>query len=204
MSASPWTSLQNISRRRGRLGVYAPWPLVGVALLLVLMIILTPILVSNGKPAPGFLTQAEVVVDRTTTNATFHFYVWALGETIRYDVINIGLAMSFNWTGTSSISWGRLNWTHWENGSDVLSVIVTTLANPIALNISAHYTSPSGSTWYVGVLAFYVAAASRSGAETLYSATATSGVAVPSPQSVSNDTLPVAILLSDVGAGGGP
>jgi len=191
-------------RARGRLGIYAPWPLVGVSLLLVLMILLTPVLVRNGKPAPGILTQAELVVDKTVTNSSFHFYVWALGETIRYDEIRIGVASSFNWTGTNSISWNRLTWTQWNNDSDTLSVIVSTAANPVALNISAHYTSPSGSTWYVGLLAFYTSPASSSGGESLYSATATSGVAVPSPLGVNNDTLPVAILLANAGPGGAP
>jgi hypothetical protein len=189
-------------RAGGRLGTYAPWPLVGVALLLVLMILLTPVLVRNGKPAPGLLTQAELVVDKTASNSTFHFYVWALGETIRYDQIRIGVASSFNWTGSSSIAWNQLNWTQWSNDSNAVSVIVSTSANPVALNISAHYTSPAGSTWYVGLLAFYVAVTSPPSGESLYSATATSGVAVPAPLAVNNDTLPVAILLSNAGPGG--
>ena len=204
MSESLLSPIRTSPRPRGRLGVYAPWPLVGVSLLLVLMILLTPVLVRNGKPAPGILTQAELVVDKTSTNASFHFYVWALGEEIRYDEIRVGVAASFNWTGTSSISWNRLNWTVWDNESNMLSVIVNTLANPVALNISAHYTSPGGSTWYVGLLAFYASAPSSPGGESLYSATATSGVAVPSPLPVNNDTLPVAILLSNAGPGGQP
>ncbi|HKN07827.1 MAG TPA: hypothetical protein VJ021_09600 [Thermoplasmata archaeon] len=204
MSGSFFSPNGTPPRPRGRLGVYAPWPLVGVSLLLVLMILLTPVLVRNGKPAPGILTQAELVVDKTSTNASFHFYVWALGETIRYDVIRIGVASSFNWTGTTSISWNRLNWTQWDNDSNVLSVIVNTTANPVALNISAHYTSPSGSTWYVGLLAFYASPAASSSGESLYSATATSGVTVPSQLAVNNDTLPIAILLANAGPGGYP
>ncbi|MGD0588290.1 MAG: hypothetical protein ABSA63_05795 [Thermoplasmata archaeon] len=190
---------------RGRLGVFAPWPLVGVALLLVLLIVLTPVLVSNSnQPGPGLLTQAELVVDKLSTNATVHFYVWALGETIRYDEIHIGLAGSFNWTGTSAVAWNRLNWTDWHNGSDLLSITFGSMVNPVALNISVHYVSPAGSTWYVGMIAFYVALTSPPSGESLYSSTPTSGVAVPSPVAVSNSTLPFAILLADVGPGGGP
>jgi hypothetical protein len=193
------------SRPRGRLGLFAPWPLVGVALLLTALVVLTPVLVANThQPGPGILTQAELVIDKTASNATVHFYIWALGETIRYAEIHFGVATSFNWTGTTSISWNRLNWTQWHNGSDLLSVIVATTANPVALNVSAYYVSPSGNTWYVGLLAFYVSPSSSSSGESLYSATATSGVAVPSPLAVSNSTLPVAILLANVGPGGGP
>lgn len=194
-----------VPRPPGRLGFFAPWPLVGVTFLLAVLVILTPILVSNShQPGPGFLTQAELVVDKTVTNASLHFYVWALGETIRYDAIRVGVATAFNWTGTTPVAWKGLNWTEWNNGSSVLSVIFATAANPVALNISVHYVSPAGSTWYVGVLAFYVSPATAPGGESLYSATATSGVAVTSQLPVSNNTLPTAILLANVGPGGVP
>jgi hypothetical protein len=193
------------TRRRppGKLSIYAPWPLVGIALLLVAFIVFTPELISNSRqPGPGLLTEAELIVDKIPENATLHFYVWALGETIRYDEIHVGVATAFNWTGGGSPVWSQLNWTQWDNGTDVLSVILASSANPVALNISVHYVSPSGSTWYVGILSFYVLTSVPSGSESLYSATGTSGVAVASPLAVSNDTLPVPILLANVGSGG--
>jgi len=167
--------------------------------------VFTPVLVANThQPGPGLLTQAELVVDKISTNATLHFYVWALGETIRYDEVHVGVATLFNWSGTQTMSWRTLNWTQWYNDSDALAVIVASAANPVALNISAHYVSPSGSTWYAGLLSFYVQQSVPSGSESLYSASGTSGVAVASPLAVSNNTLPVTILLADVGAGGVP
>ncbi len=193
-----------VPRSRRPLGRYAPVPLVGVVVLLVVMIILTPVLLANGKPAPGLLTQAELVVDRTSTNSTFHFYVWALGETIRYDQIHVGVATAFNWTGTSAIAWSGLRFDTWYNQSDVLSSIVASSDDPVALNISAHYTSPSGSTWYFGLVAFYAAVTSPPSGESLYSASGSSGVTVPSTIAINNDTLPVAILLADVGPGTPP
>jgi len=196
-------ALRGGSRPRGRLGVYAPWPLVGVALMLVALVVVTPVLVTNThQPGPGFLTQAELVIDKISSNATFHFYLWALGETIRYAEIRVGVADGFNWSGTTPLAWNQLNWSEWHNGTNLLSVAVSSVANPVALDISVHYVSPSGSTWYVATLAFYAAITSPPSGESLYSATATSGVAVPSPLAVSNNTFPLAILLADVGAGG--
>jgi len=203
MTGARDTLLRTARRPPGRLGVYAPWPLVGVTVLLIALIVFTPQLAANShQPGVGILTQAELVVDKTSGNSVLSFYVWALGEEIRYEYIDIGLAVSFNWTGNTSVSWSTLKWSTWHNGTEVLSEIVHTTENPVALNISAYYTSPSSSTWYVGVFAFYVAVSTAS--ETLYSATETSGVAVTSPLAVSNDTLPVAILLQNVGMGGGP
>jgi len=193
-------------RPPGRLGVYAPWPLVGVTVLLVALIVFTPQLVSNGRqPAVGILTQAELVIDKVAGNSSFHFYVWALGEEIRYNQINVGVATAFNWTGNTTPLWSAFHWARWYNGTDVLSEIVSLSQNPVALNISAYYYSPStsSSTWYVGVFAFFVGSTPTSG-ESLYSATGTSGVAVTSPLVVSNSTLPAIILLSNVGPGGGP
>lgn len=191
-------------RPPGRLGVFAPWPLVGVTVLLIALIVFTPVLVANAhQPGPGILTQAELVVDRVAGNATFHFYVWALGEEIRYQEMYVGVATSFHWTGNSSVPWSTLNWTRWHNASNVLSEIVESTANPVALNIYAYYYSASGSTWYVGVIAFYVGGTLSSG-ETLYSASETSGVTLTSPLAVSNDTLPTVVLLHNAGSGGGP
>lgn len=203
MSTAVGVGVRPVRRPPGRLGRYAPWPLVGVAVLLVALIVFTPILVSSTRhqPAPGILTQAELVVDKLAGNSTLHFYVWALGEEIRYDEMHIGVAGSFNWTGTSVLNWSRLNWTVWYNGTDVLSEIISSAANPVALNISAYYLSPSGNAWYVGVVAFYVTAATPTSGESLYSASDTSGVAVTSPLTVSNDTLPAAILLHNAGGG---
>ena len=204
---APGDTAPRLPRRPpGRLGVYAPWPLVGVTVLLVALIVFTPQLLSIGSrhPGVGILTQAELVVDKIPGNATFHFYVWALGEEIRYDVINVGVATLFNWTGTTAVNWSAINWTEWHNGTNVLSVIVSSTANPVALNISAFYSSPStgSSTWYVGVFAFYVSVSS--GGESLYSTSPTPGVAVPPPgYSVSNG-LPDPILLHNAGPGGAP
>ncbi|HXY11985.1 MAG TPA: hypothetical protein VEJ85_00610 [Thermoplasmata archaeon] len=205
MTDEPEPSSPPLRRPPGRLGTYAPWPLLGIAVLLIVLIIFTPQLVSNTRqPTPGILTQAELVVDKTTSNASIHFYVWALGETIRYSSITVGVATEFNWTGMTTAPFGKLNWTSWHNGSEVLSVIFATTENPVALNITVHYVSPEGTAWYVGLFAFYVASTTPTGSEVLYSQSGTSGVAVESPLTVSNDSLPDVILLHSAGSGSSP
>jgi len=189
-------------RPRRRLSAYAPWPLMGIAIVLVVLIVLTPVLFSTShQPTPGILTQAEMVVDKISTNASMHFYVWALGEEIRYSSIDIAVASDFNWSGNTSLAFDRLNWTQWYNDSDVLSVLVETAADPVALNVTVHYVSPSGSAWYVLRVGFFVTTGPP---QSLYSNTDTSGIAVASPIAVSNSTLPFPILLHNAGSGGTP
>lgn len=191
-----------LRRPPGKLGLYAPWPLVGVTALLVALIVFTPVLVSNGhQPGPGILTQAELVVDRSPGNDTFHFYVWALGEEIRYAQIDVGVASGFSWIGINAVPWSTLNWTTWYNQTNVLSEIIASTENPVALDIFANYVYSAGNTWYVGELAFYVGG--LPGSESLDWATWTSGITVTSPQSVASD-LPFPIPLFDAGSGGGP
>lgn len=205
MTGPPPLEFGSASRRRGRLGHFAPLPLVGTALLLVVLIVLTPALESNShQPGPGLLTQAELVVDKIASNATMHFYIWALGETIRYAQIDVGVATGFNWTGTQALNWSALNFSAWTNQTDTLSVSLASSANPLALSVFVHYASPAGATWYVAMLAFYVGLTSPPSGESLYASSPTSGVAVDSSIAVSNDTLPEAILLANAGPGGGP
>jgi len=202
MSSSEPSPLIPRPRVTRRLSEYAPWPLVGIAIILVTLILFTPVLFSTShQPGPGILTQAELIVDKISSNATMHFYIWALGEEIRYASIAVAVSDDFNWTGNTSVAFDHLNWTVWHNGSDVLSVIFGTTANPVALNITVHYVSPSGSAWYIGRLAFF---ATTSSPQSLYYATDTTGVAVSSPVGVSNSTLPIPILLHNAGSGGTP
>ena len=204
MSAPSSPILPFVARSRRRIEPYAPWPLVGVVLLLVIVIILTPVLQSIGQPGPGLLSSAELVVDKIAGNTTVHFYVRGLGTTVRYAQIRVGIAIPFSWDGSARLDWSALTWGTWYNSTNVLTLVVETQQNPVALNVSAYYESPSGSTWYAGVVAFYVAASASSTGESLYSATSTSGVAVTSPLAVSNTTLPLPILLANVGPGGPP
>jgi hypothetical protein len=183
-----------------RLRRYAPLPLVAVTVLLLVLILITPVLISTGQPAPGILTQADLIVDRVSGNGTMHFYVTGVGTTTRYTSIWVGVAIGFNWTATGPVPWSKLNWTNWQNESDVITVVVATTANPVALNVTAYYVSPGGSAVYAGIVAFYVSISP--GSEVLNSASATSGVTVLGSQPVDNSTLPYPIPLAKVASGG--
>ena len=179
---------------------YAPWPFVGVAVLLVILILVTPILLSTGThPAPGVLTEAILVVDRVPGENLTFFYVLAYGEAIRYSGVRVGVADDFGWNG-GSVNWSGLRWTTYHNVSNTVAVPFNSSSNPVAVNVSAHYLSSAGNALYVGELAFYVGQSS-SGA-TVYSSSATPGVFAPAPTPVSNSTQPFYIILTTAKAGG--
>ncbi len=193
-----------ISGRGGgdrRLGDYLPWPLVGVAILLVVLILLTPnLLTSGGPPAAGtVLTQAELIVDRVLADNVTHFYIRGLGSTVRYDSIEVTWAAGFTWTGTGTPSWNSLNWSVALNETDVLAAILNSTRNPIALNITALYNE-NGVAYYAGVFAFYVSNATQSPADSLLGVSPTSGVTVPSSTALTS--LPLPITLADLGSRG--
>jgi len=183
---------------RVALGDYIPWPFVGVAVLLVVFILVTPVLLSISSP--GLTSNAELIVDRSPSGTGFNFYVRAIGTTDRYTEVRLGLATGFAWDGIRPVPWSGLDWTSWTNQSDTLEIETTSAANPVAVNVSAQYVSSGGNALYVGVLAFYVAGNPVSG-QTLFIATATSGISVPSSAAFSNVTLPLAIRLASSGSG---
>ncbi len=188
---------------RGRFALreYAPVPLVGVAVVLAALIVVTPVLVSEGQPAPGILTQAELIVDRVAGGSETHFYVHGLGTTVRYDAIWFGEDANLSWSGSGSPDWSSLHYTSWQNGTFVLSLGLTSPANPIAVNVTAYYSSAGGSAYYTAVLALFVGPGPTG--ETLYLASDTPGVAVRPTVPVDNSSLPLTILMA-VAASGGP
>ena len=179
-----------------RLGALFPWPLVGVALLLVALILLTPVLISNG--AGPLLAQAELVVDRVAGGNTTNFYLHAVGATVRFASVSMAIASGFVWSGGYPTE--PLEWTDWQNRTNVLASVLDTIDNPVAVYVSATYTSGGTSTEYVGLFAFAVTSIGQSG-ETLNVAVspATAGVTVPASVAVS--TLPMAILLQPYSGG---
>jgi hypothetical protein len=179
-----------------RYGHLFPWPFVAVSLLLVVLIVATPLL--TGQPSGGsFLTQAYLIVDGLPGSDSTHFYVRGLTTTARYSEINLGLAAGFNWTGSFPTT--LLNWTNWTNASSVLSVDRVANADPVAVNVSALYTSDGVNALYVGVVAVYVGTPAGSMTPMFYVVSTTPGIGAYSGPVT---TLPYSIPLYYAGTGG--
>jgi hypothetical protein len=181
---------------RRRFEEFAPLPLVGVALLLVVLIIATPVLTGQSSSG-GLLTQAELIVDALPGNNSTHYYVTGLSTTTRYAELNLGFAFGFNWTG--AFPSGPLNWTDWTNESGVLAVDRAVFEDPVAVNVSALYSVNGANALYVALLAFDVGVPPGSATEALTVVSATAGIGGFSTPVVD---LPVPILLSYAGTGG--
>jgi len=182
--------------RRERIGRLLPAPLAGIALLLVLLIIITPILQSSGQPAAGsILSQADLIVDRVAGSNVTHFYIRGVGTTTRYSVVTIEVATNFTWNG--GFPTGGLNWTVASSAADTLTLVYSTTEAPLALNVSALYQVPGGSALYVGLLAFNIAPGGSGGDLLAASGSPSISVAGSTPL----DSLPLIIPLANVGSG---
>ena len=183
-----------------RLGTFFPWPLVGVALLLVALIVFTPVLLSTASGP--YYTQAVLVVDRVAgPNLTTNFYVHAIGGTVRYQTISMAIAYGFNWSGGFPSE--NLSWYDWENLTDALEYSYYAPFNPVVVAVTATYVSGSTTSAYSGVLAFYVSGLGTSH-EVLNAVTApgSSGVTVAPSTPVSS--LPLILSLQPGTIGGFP
>ena len=142
--------------RRDRWGELFPLPLVGIVVLLVILIFLTPNLVPTSAPSAGSLqTQAELVVDHVDSepNVT-HLYVKSIGS-VRFTNITLSIA---TWSKWPSPSIARLHWS-W-NLSMNYSLFATGVvgADPFAVNVTATYVDSAGvSVEYFGAYAFHYA-----------------------------------------------
>jgi hypothetical protein len=127
------------------------WPFIGVVVLLVVLILMTPSLFSSG--AGSLPTRAQLIVDRPDPGGNTSFYVDSIGTSTRYQVIAVGLARLPDWPFIGSASAvSRWNWT---NSTQTLILMVSAATNPVAVNVSVKYTDPSGvSAKYIGVYGF--------------------------------------------------
>lgn len=127
------------------------WPFIGVVVLLVVLILLTPDLFSSG--GSSLSTSAQLIVDHSITSGNTSFYVESIGTSTRYQSISLGLARLLSWPfrGTTS---DVVRW-NWTNATNMLVLVVTNQTNPVAVNVTVRYTDPSGiTTEYVGVYGF--------------------------------------------------
>jgi hypothetical protein len=129
-------------RPRDRLGNAFPVPFVGVAVLLLLLILVTPNLLSTGPPAAGSLSAtAEFVVDRVPGSNLTHVYIYGL-STVRYTVIRLHVATNVSWPAPGDTR--GFNWTQGANATNALVLAYDTSASPVAFNVTAVYTDAAG------------------------------------------------------------
>jgi hypothetical protein len=187
--------------RRESFRRYLPAPLVATAVLLVLLILLTPVLAPNGPPAAGTIfTQAELIVDRVASSNLTTFYLRALGSTARYAEVSVWAATGFPWT--NGFPSPPLNWSPIVRQPDLVAYQFNSTANPIALNISLLYSSGGSQAYYVGVFAFYVGTSIGSSTLSLFSVSTTPGTSLGSgvnSEPLSGLPSDGEILLADVG-----
>jgi hypothetical protein len=181
-----------VSSRWERLGRYFPLPLVSVAVLLVVLIFITPNLTS---PAGSLPTQAQLLVDRVVGANQTNFYLRALGNT-RYVQVNISQATNVIWPPVTP-QVPPLNFSNQTSVANTLGVSVSTSANPVAVNVTALYRDTSGScVEYFGTYVFWTAYATQTLEYAQIAPPTTTGT-----QSVGVGSLPLAILLSSVSVG---
>jgi hypothetical protein len=184
-----------VSDRTETLRRWFPTPFVAIVVLLVVLIVLTPNLLSSANPSAGSLpTEAELIVDHASGDNVTHLYVRGIGL-VRYTSIAVAVEGDFNWSSPPSpsiLTFGTpTTWT------DVLAATMTTAADPFAVNVTAVYVDASGTTVdFVGMFAFDLAGGVLS--EIVY-VPATGGVTT-TPQS----QLPLAIVLETVSPGASP
>ena len=164
---------------RESLGELLPLPFVAVVTLLLVLIFLTPNLISLGSPAAGsFATQAYLVVDRAPGSNATHLYIRSLGNA-RYESVRISLATNVAWPPPSNLSGAA--WNRTVNETDVLLAAISTTADPFLVNVSVVYVDPSRVTeQYIGEYEFHFTGGN------LKIATITPGLSTVSPTAVAD------------------
>lgn len=180
---------------RGRLDAVRelfPVPFLGVVLLLIVLILVTPSLLSTGAPSAGSLqTQAELIVDRSLQENVTHLYLRGLGI-VRFASLSIAVATNTSWPVGAAPIYDEIH-----AGNLTLSLSVVTPANPVAVNVSATFIDAQGvQVVYVGEYAFYVSGPTLETVTLLPSETSVG----PTPLT----SLPLTLLLPQAPSPGSP
>ena len=171
-----------------------PLPFVAVVVLLIVLILLTPNLLSLGRPTAGSLeAEAELLVDRVPGQNVTHLYVEGIG-TVRYASISIALAYPPSGAPPSSPMFSFSNRTVWN---DSIVAGETTSWDPVAVNVSATYVDTNGAVaYFVGVYEFNI---------TSSTIVSEAYLPVPRPRRARRlDALPLTFLLDSVPPGSFP
>jgi hypothetical protein len=170
------------------------WPFLGIVVILIVLILLTPTLTPGGPPAGSVPTQGSVVVDHRSGSNTTHLYVRGLG-TVRYQSIDVGLSSNVSWPAPPNAK--NLTFTNWTNQTYVVVLGVSYVSNPTALNVSVVYVDQSGTTaTFIGLFVLFVQL------DVLYVTPMLPGLAGIPPTPLVD--LPVSLLLETAPSPGGP
>jgi len=186
--------------RRPLAGAF-PWPFVGTAVILSTLVVLTPVLFTNGGLAGSFLTAADLIVDRVAGNNSTHFYVRGVDSTVRYKEIEVGIATGFNWSDLTPTSGWPTNWT-WTDLSDVLEVALNSTADTIAINVTVLFSNGGTIVNYAGIVAIDVSGTDPGTTLSLLVSHRTSGMYAPSTLNLGQ--LPEPLALQNFGSGSPP
>jgi len=180
---------------RAAWGRYFPLPFVGISVLLVLLILLTPNLLLGGHPSAGSLaTQVELTIDHPLGANVTHFYVNGL-STVRYTVILAMICTNLTWPAPASLA--NLTWANASWGLEVLAAEFSTESNPVAVNVTATYVDAAGaSVEYYAIYEFYIGSGALQGTPLAPGQSAFGTTPLSS--------LPVTLLLTSTSPGSAP
>ncbi len=171
-----------------------PLPLVGAAVLLAVLIVLTPNLLSTGSPSAGSAeSQLELLVDRAPTgdNGT-HLYLRGLGL-VRYQ------SLTLDWGNLSGTAPANLTGFHWAESTvsgPTLELDLVVPSDAFAVNATGVFVDTSGAkAVFNGAYAFV-----WSGMVLATTAYGTASGAGPTSESA----LPLILLPPELPGGGGP
>lgn len=127
------------------------WPLASVALLLVLLILLTPALEQGITPAETVLSQGALYVT-ADQNGTFTFLLESLGH---LTLARVSLGVNESAQDVPGNASTLREWNRWENATSVVGEILSVNGTGLfVLNASTVYESSSEEARSAGVFAF--------------------------------------------------
>jgi hypothetical protein len=178
-----------------QLAPYFPLPLVGAAVLLAILIVLTPNLLSTNSPTAGSLiSEAELLIDRAPSGSnTTQLYLKGIGIA-RYASLELqwaplgGPNVPGNLTG--------IDWVGVAKGNQSLGIDGRTIAQYFVVNASAVFIDASGAgATYSGAYACLWSG------DSLYTTAYLPGTG---SETTPLDQLPLTLILSEGPYGGGP
>lgn len=178
----------------GSLAPLFPVPLVGAAVLLAILIVLTPNLLSAGQPSAGSAeSQLELLVDRApTADNDTHLYLRGLGL-VRYQSLVLTWG---NLSGGAPRNLSGVRWSEPISAGPALELETAVPSSDFAVNVTGVFVDTSGlGVEFSGEFAFAWSGGTL--LTTAYGGASGAGPTAPS-------SLPLILLLPEYPYGGGP